>query len=335
MTTAAWWLALVVLSVAMLTVPLLPALREWTHPTDSAALRVEPNYATEAAFFAARFRESVAAWQAQGLPPAPPPASWSEMREPIIVPGGLCLEERVAAAAPVYVDGDLESRVECAFKALLASGSVRLAANSEITEWVHAERSLRLGEGSVALRRASCGEALELGTGCSFERLRGRSIAFGTYGYFPTDRNVVATPADLSRVPNAARRAEGVYRVNGDCTLPAAAHFKGSLIVTGSLSVGADSIFEGDIKARKGVVVGMGARIHGAITSETVVHIEEGAFVKGPVVAETDVWLDAGVELGSERMPTTVTAENIIVTAGVVAHGTVWARDAGIVWSPA
>jgi hypothetical protein len=38
------------------------------------------------------------------------------------------------------------------------------------------------------------------------------------------------------------------------------------------------------------------------------------------------------VTVGTVGLPTTVTAQNIMVAEGVTAHGTVWAREAGVVW---
>jgi predicted acyltransferase (DUF342 family) len=141
--------------------------------------------------------------------------------------------------------------------------------------------------------------------------------------------------ADFSAIPGSRRRTASLFRVSGDCVLPPGSHYEGSLVVTGTLSIGAGSTIRGDLKARHGVLVGERCAILGAISSERGIEVRAGAFVKGPVISETDVVLGAGVFVGTLGQPTTVTAENIMIEAGAVAHGAVWAREAGIVWAGA
>ncbi len=333
MTIAFLWMVLLAsLGLALLAVPLVPAWREWARPTDSKPLGVESGYAAEPDFFASRFRRSLA----ECTPPPPPPLSeWGRTGMPILFPASVTLDERVEARAPVVIEGDFHANAGGAFTALLASGSIRLGPRSEVTQWIHADGALALDADCVALRRASCGRTLAVSAGCSFERLHAPVIAFGAQDPAVKRRAPEGASAEFSTVRNVTRRAPGLYRAEGDCSLPEDSAFNGSLVVTGSLLIGAGCVVNGDVKARKGVIVGPGASIEGAVTCEGVIHIRERAFVKGPVVAEADVWIDCGAEVGGPTAPTTVTAENIIVEDGVVAHGTVHARDAGIVWSAA
>lgn len=75
------------------------------------------------------------------------------------------------------------------------------------------------------------------------------------------------------------------------------------------------------------------ARVQGSLCSEKQIQLLDHAQVAGPVVSESGILLGAGVQVGSPQALTTVSAETIMAEAGARAHGTVWARQLGIVWS--
>jgi cytoskeletal protein CcmA (bactofilin family) len=314
MSTGAGFALLALAGVAMLVLPFVPAWREWTRPTDCVALAVPAGYTSEVEYFARQVRERMAAQAA--------PAE-----------KGLRLDGPVRFDAPLHVSGDVETARGASFAALLSTGDIRLGPASEVTHWVHADGNLTLGEDSLVLRRATCGGVLEVGDGVSFERLHARTIVFGRHDAARSAASAPAAATPLDALPHVTRRSAGHFRAAGDLALPAHSRFEGSLVVTGALAIGENTTFAGDVKAHDGLVVGAGARVAGALTCERNIHVLEGARVNGPVVSETDVWLAPGVEIGAADSPTTVTAENIIVGAGAIAHGTLWARDAGVVWS--
>jgi predicted acyltransferase (DUF342 family) len=121
--------------------------------------------------------------------------------------------------------------------------------------------------------------------------------------------------------------------IKGDCDLPAGKTYRGSLVVTGYLSIGAGTRIIGDVKARMGIVVGAGAVIGGSLICEKKIQILEQACIKGPVISETVILIGACSRIGIPEIPTTLSAKNIIAESGVVAHGTVWATELGVVWS--
>ena len=101
--------------------------------------------------------------------------------------------------------------------------------------------------------------------------------------------------------------------------------------MTGFLTIGAATTVVGDIKEREGVGIGHRASVQGAVTSEKRVYVYKEARAWGPVVSESDILIGANAQVGLPDAPTTVTARNIIVEDGVVVHGTVWAREIGMV----
>lgn len=173
---------------------------------------------------------------------------------------------------------------------------------------------------------------LVLAQGCCFERVHAPVVQFGV----PPDEVARAEPErkrlDLSQLPRVSVQAPAVYRVTGDCAIPAGASCVGSLVVTGTLAVGAGALIVGDVRARRGILIGTGAKVQGAVVSDGSIHFLSGATARGPVASETNVLLSSGTRTGHAHAPTTVTAPTIMAESGAVCYGTVWARQTGVVW---
>ena len=286
---------------AMLALPLMPAWRERSRPTDCAPLHVSQDYAPQGDYFATRLRERLR--ERRGLP-----------------------------AGATYAGADMLAPEGSSFESLLGAGNVRLGAGSEVLHWAHADGRLEAEAGCTLLRRISAGGQVRLARDCCFERVGAPRIEFGEPPAAPTQIHAPAEQGAFDAIAGATLMGEGFHRVAGNVVLPPDTAFEGSLVVTGSLVVGERACIAGDVKARCGVIIGAGARMLGAVTCERGIHILRDAFVRGPVIAETDVLIARGVVIGTKEDPTTVTAENVMIESGVVAHGTVWAREVGVVW---
>jgi len=321
-----------------------PAWREWRRPTDSQPLPVSLSYTSDIDHFAEVFRETALATIAGGTPVAGSafaivPAriermDWAAAVRPLLSFNPIRATGEIECKPPLYVIGRIETDAGASFSALYVQGAIRLGPGSEIAEWAYAEDIIHLGQGCIALRRISSAVAVELDRDCCFERINAPVVRFGlAHGLAPGRMQAEPVEASLSTLAGAVRRSDSLCMVNGDCDLPPSRLFRGSLVVTGRLTIGASTRIIGDVKARKGVFVGPGARIVGALTSEKDIMIQDGAVIRGPVVSETEIQLGTGAVIGGPDNPTTVSAESIYAEAGAVAHGTVWARDLGIVWS--
>ena len=97
--------------------------------------------------------------------------------------------------------------------------------------------------------------------------------------------------------------------------------------------MGERTVVNGDIKAREGLSLGKGASVQGAITCEKRIYIFTNAHVVGPVISEADVLIGAGALVGLPEANTSISARNILVEAGAVVHGAVWAHEIGMVKS--
>lgn len=334
--------AFALICLVLLTLPFVPAFREWRYPTDFAALPIAPNYTNDIDHFARRLHADVAAKLGQGAPTgyedfdfvtdSVGDMSWDKARKRLISRNSIETLAPIRSAQPLYVKGSIRAGAESAFSALYATGNIALGAESKIHDWAHADGVLRLGRNSVALRRISAGTAIELGNEAWFERLHAPTLHFGARisGMSEPDE-AEQTPASFADLPDAVQQTPSLFLIRGNCALPAGKLYRGSLVVTGFLTVGVGTTVIGDIKAREGASIGCRASVQGAITCEKRVYVFKEARALGPVVSESDILIGASAVIGLPDAQTTVSARNIIVEDGVIVHGTLWAHEIGMV----
>lgn len=328
----------------LLTVPFLPAYREWQHPSDVDALPVSANYSSDIDHFARRFQADAMA--KLGLGPSTgfeqfdfvtaPLATmrWNDANTRLIAKRSIDAETGIQSKRQLYVQGDVRTGPDSSFSSLYASGNIDLGSSSQIHDWAHADGMLRLHENGVALRRVSAGMAIELGHEVWFERLQAPTLSFG----LKADRmsapiQVAQVASSYADLPHAIEQTPSLFLIRGDCILPEGCRYVGSLVVTGFLIIGKDTTVVGDIKAREGISISRRGHVEGAITCEKRIYVFKDAHAFGPVVSESDILLGARAVIGSLDALTTVTARNIIVEEGATVHGEVWAHDIGMVKS--
>lgn len=333
--------------LTLLTLPFIPAFMEWLRPTDTAPLSISANYASDIDHFARRLKADVAAKQGTGaatgyedfayVTDQTSEADWKNASKRMISTHSIESSWPVQTKPALYVQGNILTTNGSSFTALYAAGDIDLGEQSEVLDWAHAGHSLYMGAGSIALRRISAGDIIELGNEAWFERVDAPTIRFGKSFYVHTmlDKKLPVSDAqvagDLAALPNVIAQTPSVFLVRGDCTLPADTRYSGSLIVTGFLRIGARTTVQGDLKARGGVSIGPGALVEGAITCEDRIHLWHGVRVSGPVISERQILVGAHAVVGSLQAPTTISAHTIIMESGSMAHGAVWASQLGMV----
>lgn len=196
---------------------------------------------------------------------------------------------------------------------------------------------LEFSEGAVAIHQITSASGIYMARKCCFERLNAPVIHFGEMLTRAGVRKntLVTNEFSMERVAGATQWGQNGWRVSGDLEIPAASFFKGSLVVTGFLSIGAGAQVEGDLKAYKGIFIGENTQVTGAIFCEDGIHISRYSNVGGPIVADTHLLIGFNCLLGSTAAQTTISANSMLIGNGVEAHGTVWAKQAGIVWGQA
>lgn len=344
----AHYLFFVVISTTLLLVAFRPAWSEWKHPTDTEPLQVLPNYTSDIDHFADQFRSAVTDRLSGDMstytdvfdfaPEALDDLDWSLVRRPVVCLTSVQPKHAIGGMAKLFVHGNIDTTQRSDFGALLAEGAIRLAPGSVIHDWAHGDGVVHLGRGCTALRRLSSSSGLELETDCCFERLQAPVIQLGLADALPPPRppkshTRLLAEGHFSELDGALQQTPNVTLIEGNCKLPRGHSYQGSLIVTGRLSIGAGTEIFGDVKARGGVVMGAQARVHGALCSEQQMQLLEQATVRGPLVSESVILLGAHVRVGLPEAPTTISAVHIMAEAGAVAHGTVWAREGGVVWA--
>ncbi|HEX5389015.1 MAG TPA: polymer-forming cytoskeletal protein, partial [Burkholderiaceae bacterium] len=235
---------------------------------------------------------------------------------------------------PLYITADLALDGRARLREVLCLGSMTLGPHSDVIGWAHADGAAVLGEGSVAVRRLSSGLSIDLARHCCFERLHAPTLRFGQHppaGPARTEFNSQPTWHRLRRIDGAQPWGENSWRVGGDCDIPAWHCFTGSLLVMGVLRVGEGARVEGSVKAHRGLHIGAGASVTGSAVCEAGIHLLPDAVVGGPLVSETHVLLHTRARVGAPDAPTTVSATDILIDRGVTTHGTVWARQTGVV----
>ncbi|MFN5350605.1 MAG: polymer-forming cytoskeletal protein [Polaromonas sp.] len=328
----------------LLTLPFLPAYREWRYPSDVDALPVSANYSSDIDHFARRFQADAMAKLGWGpstgfeqfdFVTAPVATMrWDDANTRLIARRSIDVETGIQSKRQLYVQGDIRTGPDSSFSSLYASGNIDLGSSSQIHDWAHADGMLRLRENGVALRRVSAGMAIELGHEVWFERLQAPTVSFGlSSNRVSSPSQIAQTAASYADLPHAIEQTPLLFLIRGDCILPEGHRYVGSLVVTGFLIIGKDTTVVGDIKAREGVSIDRRGRVEGAITCEKRIYVFKDAIAFGPVVSESDILLGARAVIGLPDALTTVTASNIIVEEGATVHGEVWAHDIGMVKS--
>lgn len=345
MSATVWtYTAFAVVCLLLLTLPFVPAFREWLRPSDAEPLPISASYTSDIDHFAKRLHADATAKLGQGpstgyedfefVNPAWAPADWGQPRKRLISTQPLDTTQAIRSTSPLYVEGSVNAGANSKFSALYATGSIALGEHSEIQDWAHADGLLRLTASGVALRRVSSSTAIELGDECWFERLQAPVMRFGSSNsHLPGPIDYPQMTASYAGLPQAVQQTPTLFLIRGDCVLPAASRYVGSLVVTGFLTIGEGTTVVGDIKARDGISVGHLASVEGAVTCEKRVYMFNKARALGPVVAEGDILLGAHTLVGLPDAPTTLSAVNIIIESGAVVHGMIWAREIGMVKS--
>lgn len=255
---------------------------------------------------------------------------------PVVVPHAAQANQGIACQQPVLAANDLQLRQGSELAWVMSDGHLALGPGSRIRGWAHADKTLLLGESSVAARQLSSGRGIALAWGCCFERMQAPVIVLGRpHARRRSDAGAPRTDLPVQpALPLATPWGASGWRIDGDCVIEKGHRFTGSLVVTGVLSIGAGARVEGDVKAHGGVVIGAHAVVTGAVFCEAGIRIFKEADIAGPVVGAGWLQIGDGVRLGSLAAPTSVHAEVILAGDGVIAHGTVWAARAGLVWSP-
>jgi cytoskeletal protein CcmA (bactofilin family) len=338
------WMSLTAVSLLVFLLPFMPCLQEWRRPTDLAALPIGRDEVNDVRYFADAFSAKVGQTLAAGDGAAVDSPSfrrlsgpadsfpWAHVQEPVVVDGPLLVRGVLTCPKPVYAGGNALLQGGAQLPALLCKGNAVLGPGSTIREWVHADGYLFLGAQSILLHRVTAGDVLVLDKGAGFCRMHAPVIHFGMSGDTAAQPlpNARSLPSALTTL-RVAMCCAGHYRASGDLSMPAGHCLDGALIASGTILLDDGAAVLGTVKAGKQVRLGRGVQVYGALVCEGDIEIGPDCWIKGPVVCEGDVRIGRGTRIGTRSTPTTLAASRVMAEAGATAHGTVWARNAGVV----
>lgn len=228
----------------------------------------------------------------------------------------------------LYADGAIKGADEDIYRAVLAGANIHLGQNSMLLRWMHAAGEIQVAPGSVLHGRISADKLIALASPARFERLNAPDILFGEHPASPPSAppRQDINPEDLAVNVEVAG---GRWLIEDDVVLADNSRVNANLVVIGTLSLGENCEINGSIKSHKPLYIKAGCEVHGSVVCMQDIYIESYARLKGPLVSETHIHIAPHSQIGSTRLPTTITAHEITLQAGCLAHGTVWARAAG------
>ncbi len=350
-----------VLGLAVL--PFVPAVAEWRQKTDAEPLSVAYRSEVDVRHLAKGFRKYVAAHlgkhleqcRASGaaergtLEDGTPFLVAPDHEQDILLPeeirdgaahrlvlacGDLKLPGETMFLPEVFAEGSIVGGENNIYRAMLAGSDITLGRGSTLLRWVHA-RAIRVHADGVLFGRASADESIVLEAGCRFQRLHAPRLAFGetpgTCDSAGDEPRGVFDGLELAPddVPNTVDVKAGRWLVDGDLEIPAGKTVKADLVVTGGIEIRKGARVDGAIKSHKDIRIAEGAVINGSVISGRDLVVERRSRIYGPVLADRSIACGEGVVLGTAAKPTSVSAEEITVVRGTVAHGTVWAHRNG------
>lgn len=312
-------------TLALFAAPFIPAFIELRRTSRLVPLNIPADYDGDVRHFARRFREFVASER-----PKQPGESTAEYNarsvsalRAFIAPAPLVVDRGSVLPGDVYAKTSLFGWDGAVYRGVLADESVALGRESLVLRWIHAAKNLRIGSSSALLGRASAEAVLRVDNGTVFGWLSAPRIEFGDV---PTPRRTlrgVSARALASSKPTLPRC------VQGDLTVPPNSDVLEDLMVSGSLRIGAGSVVRRSVKSKGPMTIEHNVWVRGSVVSNSDVTIDADCAIGGIVVAERAVTIGHRTRIGSEDALSTVSAPEISVAPGAVAHGTVWARERG------
>ncbi len=343
-----WSLLLLTCTVAVLLLPLLPALHELLFKSDVQPLPIEHALRGEVGYFAASFGHRVRQWlgesttEASGLlrlvASAPEKASFDAVGPGIeavaLLGDNVQLPASLSLDRELYAAGHLQVAVASRLRAVLAEGALCCGDGVEVQRWADAA-SVQAGRDCRFHGRVSARDRIEFGPGTAFERVSAPVIVasrpVGTalgeaaaplVNQLSLERARLPTPDRVH--PLAQRRT--YWR---DLRVAQATAHRGDIVVQGHVELAAGSRMQGSIKAYQDLHLHRGCEVQGHLVARGAIRVGPSGRVYGNLMSETCIHLAAGSVVGSQEQPVSISAPTIILEPGATVHGSISAYEGG------
>lgn len=362
------FLGVLVATLAWITLPLIPAIRELVRPRDAGPLDAVGHDSGDLTFFADSFRQFVTMGGHDAAPSGaalPDGRTITRLRAAVntvdagagaeagtveaatvavitvdrtcglvVAESGSALPAETDCPVEMYGSGDFTIGAGATVRAALAEGQLTIAPHASVVRWVHGERALAVGDDVQLLGRATSRGPVALGRGVLFDRILAPYIIVGEATVAPSTLSRTAWAIDDPRPVFHLARASAVlasqhWLVDENLVIPAGHIFRGSLVVRGSLRIGAGTEIRGSVKAYRTLTLEPGAVITGTAASRGDIELGEEARVFGPVIGEGSVTLFPRARVGLPTMPASISTERILLHDGSEVFGSLSARLEG------
>ena len=194
-----WSLYLIVITIALMMLPLVPGLMELFRPTDLEPLRVPQGYDSNPMHFADGFRgfiakhdfgdksskinrdgiiKEVGKYQVVGVKGIPTLSNNPTVDRLLLSTYDLMLPADKLFEKEVYTTANITTSNNGYFRTLLAGKDMQIGNGCMVIRWAHAEGNMTVGRKTTLLGRITSRSQITLGEGCSFERLYAPKIVF-------------------------------------------------------------------------------------------------------------------------------------------------------------
>jgi len=336
-------LAAVTLGVLLL--PFLPALREWLHPSDVTPLSMQRNELNHLIFFADSFRARVKKLHENldanlhDLHAADAVAVSSSAAELSVVEqksdaqtacgAGVIrilerashivkfmhdaqLPENCSVNADIYAQCDLTVGAGAQLRACLAEGRIILKPRATVHRWIHATQ-IQVGGEVCITGRITAIEQITFAAPTVFERAGAPSLIFGE------SRNAVV-PAPLPSTV-AARQV-----IRGDGLLDKNAALSCDYVIRGDCRMTEKVSLDGSVKSYGNLHIDSGCCVSGSLVSKKNIVIDGDCAILGPLISFEDIVIGPNCRIGRPDAPTTLICNQLFIAPGCIVHGVITAQ---------
>lgn len=351
-----WATLLIVLTMLLFLVPLIPALQELHKRRDVQPLTIVPTHHGNIHQFAESFRVFIerelstfdagtisSKWgecyafigEEERFWPSAKEAQRGMTQRIVVAEKRLTLPDNFAFQGEIYGQDCVRSGLCNQLRGILVKHDLVLQRETVVLRWAHA-RSAYVAEGCLLFGRFSVEKTLVIDLGCRFMRIHAPCVKFGTQQSTPAPVGFQAAGEGRAEfVPDTKDiTRDGRMVLDQNLDFPENSFYRGDMVICGDITIGQGSTIIGSIKSHGNVTLGPGVHIGGALVCGGSLMVGSACTIGGPVISENEVEIGSDVAIGSTGKPTTVTAATIRVTTPAEVHGTVWAREEGVVMPP-
>jgi predicted acyltransferase (DUF342 family) len=336
----------------LLAAPLIPSVTELRHKTDAQPLGVIQEHAGEIRHFASGFRNYISALRpalqqciatgttAHGVLPdgceylilgrsAGLPEVKIRDKEPVcelVVISGAPLKtpNDTNFVHEIYSAEDFVGGENCTYRAILGEKSIRLSPGTRVLRWVHALGHFSTDHHCDLFGRVSSDRSIHLGVNTQFLRVNAPRIELGALAV-EDDR----TLPDTAVFSHSEGRVVHRLLWDGDYEIKEGEVVNGSVVARGRLLIRAGARVCGSAKSNHDMILEPGVVVEGSLISASKMTIGYNCVVHGPIIAERQMSIAAGTRCGTPTQPTTISSLRMDIEEGVLAFGTLWAREYG------